>query len=54
MLIGVGRAGWGEHTRPPIIREGGEHTLWPPIIHPHFPLISNETRKKSQMYQVEG
>ena len=38
---GVGGAGG---SAPPnnlrVLRVGGQHTLWPPIIHPHFPSIS--------------
>ena len=50
-VIGVGRGGGGGQggPGPPIIWEGGQHTLWPPppIIHPHFPSISIWNRKKN-------
>ena len=50
IIIGVGR--WGG-AGPPIIWEGGQHTLCPPppIIHPPFPSISMWNRKiNPQMY----
>ena len=46
--IGVGRGegggrgggGGGNNLRSGGGGGGGQHTLWPPIIHPHFPSIS--------------
>ena len=58
--IGVGRGGarggggGGGGSGPPIIWEGGQHTLWPPpIIHPPFQFLC-ETGKNHKCTKLKG